>query len=456
MAARGPAMAPGLPDDVTGPCAEELAAANRMLRARLAIEQRLAADAGSGLAAAVRACHELTAMPVALVDAQGRLICQAPADACLPPGQVLLARTSSADTSQSVTLVAAGPATGLPRRLLLAPVLRGSVTLGWLAVEERGATFDTRARVVVERGAVRLAAEFLVQQRVARVAADARDALTRQLARGSRGLQDLRASGEYLGVDVDARRVLVHVPGAPTQEPEGVERPGGGAEPQSDARLVAHVARSLGADVLHTRGSEGLLLLVEVEDEAVGTAAVAAVREAVREALEKSRPRGSVAGLSRASRASEFPAAYREAREVAQCLRRFRDGTGPSVLAVDDLGPARLFLANTDSAALRAYMHGVLGPLLSGGPGMADLLETVQAWLSAGRSIRATATRLGLHENTIRLRLARVSTTTGLDVADANDQLALQTGMLLLRLQGHPGLPSLDQSGDTDDGRITA
>jgi hypothetical protein len=66
----------------------------------------------------------------------------------------------------------------------------------------------------------------------------------------------------------------------------------------------------------------------------------------------------------------------------------------------------------------------------------------LQCYFDASRSVRASAAQLGVHENTIRLRLARVTTATGLDVAgDANDQLSVQTALLVLRLQGHPTLP---------------
>jgi DNA-binding PucR family transcriptional regulator len=52
---------------------------------------------------------------------------------------------------------------------------------------------------------------------------------------------------------------------------------------------------------------------------------------------------------------------------------------------------------------------------------------------------------LGVHENTVRYRLARVHALTGLDVAgDASDQLSVQMALLVLRLQGHPDLPPFD------------
>jgi len=51
--------------------------------------------------------------------------------------------------------------------------------------------------------------------------------------------------------------------------------------------------------------------------------------------------------------------------------------------------------------------------------------------------VRETAEQVGVHENTIRYRLARIAELTGLDVAtNADDQLAGQLATLVLRLEG--------------------
>jgi DNA-binding PucR family transcriptional regulator len=139
-----------------------------------------------------------------------------------------------------------------------------------------------------------------------------------------------------------------------------------------------------------------------------------------------------------------------------RCIDRFAGRSAQRILAVDDLGPARLFLANSDTSAIRGYVIDVLGPLLTGDPAMTDLLTTLQCYFDASRSVRASAAQLGVHENTIRLRLARVTTATGLDVAgDANDQLSVQTALLVLRLQGHPTLPWLGSGAHAPHGEGT-
>src|SRR5262249_5628905 len=69
--------------------------------------------------------------------------------------------------------------------------------------------------------------------------------------------------------------------------------------------------------------------------------------------------------------------------------------------------------------------------------GMADLVKTLRVFFDNSRSVRRSAQQLGVHENTIRYRLARVEELTGLAVAsDSEDQLTVQFSLLILRLTG--------------------
>jgi DNA-binding PucR family transcriptional regulator len=122
---------------------------------------------------------------------------------------------------------------------------------------------------------------------------------------------------------------------------------------------------------------------------------------------------------------------------VAQCLKTFRGG-GARALSADDLGPGRLLLAANSHEEADRFAADTLGALLDGGDdGRAELLRTLTIFFDASRSIRQSAASLGVHENTIRYRLGRICELTGRDVAnDADDQLAFQVAILVLRLQG--------------------
>jgi DNA-binding PucR family transcriptional regulator len=140
-----------------------------------------------------------------------------------------------------------------------------------------------------------------------------------------------------------------------------------------------------------------------------------------------------------------FPSAYREAREVTRCLETFSAVSPRRLLAADDLGPGRLFVANANAAAINRFVEDVIGRLLVDEDGTAELLRTLESFYETGRSVRLSSERLGVHENTVRYRLSRVHAITGLDVAgDADDQLSVQVALLVLRLQGHPILRSFE------------
>ncbi len=83
-------------------------------------------------------------------------------------------------------------------------------------------------------------------------------------------------------------------------------------------------------------------------------------------------------------------------------------------------------------------MRDTLGALLEDGdPGIHDLFVTLQAFFDCSRSVRRSATALGVHENTIRYRLSRIEDLTGLDIVGSGDvQLAVQLALLILRLEG--------------------
>jgi sugar diacid utilization regulator len=419
---------------------QELAGRHRALEARHAAERRMNGLVGGdgGLAAIAGVCAELTGKAVALFDTTHRLVTSAspagfPGRKVPPLDRILDVIGSRPETAVTV---AADPARAVARRHLLVPVAAAGETFGWLVVLEYPVRLREPDWFVAERAAEHLAAEFAVQRRIARVAWNARASLARQLVRGSSTVEDLRASGEYLGVDTGARRVLAYVIG-----PRVTTGALGGGE-----ELASAVERALRVEVLATNGSEGTLLLVEAPSRVGPVVLVSRIKEAVRDAVDGVFGRaGAIVGVSSVCEPSGLARGYREAREVAHCIDRFVRGRSTRVLAVDDLGPARLFVANGDTASIRGYVDDVLGPLLTGDA--ADLLLTLQSFFDSGRSVRLASAELGVHENTVRLRLAKVRTATGLDVAaDANDQLSVQTALLVLRLQGHPALPAIGES----------
>ncbi|PQP24798.1 PucR family transcriptional regulator [Rhodococcus opacus] len=404
-----------------------------------------AAVAVDCLSAIVRVCSEATGKAVTLFDRQGHVVASSRPDAgrqtTFPPLREIVRGHTTTPTSADPVVLPAELGTGLSRRKILSAIVERGEHLGWLVVDEQPTPFHPPDEYVTLRCARRIGAQFLTQRRITRVAWNARSALARQLVRGSGAWADLAAGAEYLGVNVHAHRALVYV-----RESEGTPE-------DLDRSLVEHTERALGMEVLSTRGSEGILLLIEAPGHVASPTVVRRITASLETAAAELNPTsGLIAGVSSVYEPESFARAYREAREVVRCIDRFTHGTGNRVLAVDDLGPARLFLANGEVSAIRHFIDDMLGPLLDADAASTELVRTLAVWFEQNRGMRRTATRLGVHENTVRLRLSRVHALTGLDVTgDASHQLSIHTALLVLRLRDHPAFHIESRCAETDE-----
>src|SRR5699024_1495067 len=173
-----------------------------------------------------------------------------------------------------------------------------------------------------------------------------------------------------------------------------------------------------------TRGNEGTIFLIEAPKEGTDAAFVRHVKKTLQQLIPMSGDSLRQIGISSVTERSGLRKAYRQSREVAQCVERFSAGR-QQVLTVDDLGPARLLVANSDTPAIRAYVQDTIGPLRDD-PSHIDLFETLNAYFEHHRSVKVAANRLGVHENTIRLRLSKINTLLNVDIlTDAQHQLTV-------------------------------
>ena len=417
---------------------------NRLLRRTAVAEHRLA-DAilgGGGLGAIVEVVSGLTGKPSALYDAHGQVIASSVPESSELEVTLLRDAAGEAGVRAGLDEVMAGasitvePILGGPirRRHLVAPVDVRDERWGWLVIVEhpgRLAAFDD---FLLRRAATHLALELAGRRQTAASGADGRSELAGRLVGGAAIDDDLRRQAEYLGVGIDTHRVIAYV-----------DAPPGTFNPEA----IAHaVAGRTATDVLVTAGPDGgVVLLIEVGRDEAPSAAVRRVQGCLRQALGELGLEQRFAGLSAVCRAgAEFAGGYRMARQVARCIENVPSSTGPRVLAACDLGPGRLFVANTRPEEMHRFVEDVLGTLLDDDEACAGLLRTLEAFYETGRSVRLASERLGVHENTVRYRLSRVHVVTGLDVAgDADDQLSVQVALLVLRLEGHPGVRPFEE-----------
>ena len=390
------------------------------------VELRLVAAAGAEepLLALVRAAASVCGRPVSLVDRHARVIVRAPSG---PPP------TWESDVSGAIAdgrIDAAHPDVLVhpgARPVFVMPVGGAEPRSGWLVCEvSRGSRSDLE--LVLRRCAVHLAAEFRVRHRVTRAAGQALETLALRLLEGGPATVD-RRDADALGIRIDVPRVVVYL-----------SRAGEGLVEAAGLRaLSTDVADRLSTEVLAVHGAAGAVLLIEVSTSVITAARpgpVSRVRAALTEGLRVLDDGTTIAGVSTACRPDQLRKAYREAKETAYCIERFAP-SGVTVMAADQLGPARLFVANTDVVHATRYAQDVLGALLHEQGGPTRLLETLQVFVESGGRVRETAAMLCIHENTVRQRLLRIRAVTGLDLlTSTTDLLSAHAALLVLTLRG--------------------
>jgi hypothetical protein len=101
----------------------------------------------------------------------------------------------------------------------------------------------------------------------------------------------------------------------------------------------------------------------------------------------------------------------------------------PRPVAADDLLPERALAGDTE--ARRMLRHDAYGAVARAGGG---LLETLDAFFTAGGVLESAARALYVHPNTVRYRLKRINEVTGFAPLDARDAFALRVALTIGRL----------------------
>jgi sugar diacid utilization regulator len=319
---------------------------------------------------------------------------------------------------------------GLHHRYLLAPVVVRESLWGHVVVVEYGGRFGALDMHIARRAATTVALELSAEGRAATAESDARASLASELIRGDGDEDALHRRADFLGIDLASPHVLCLI-SSDELEPSAMP-------PPRDVALK--LAEATGnADVLCAGVAEGVIGIVRLEPGQVPAPDIAAIKFRMACALERLQSGGSlVAALSSpCTGARDLPAAYAEACQALACRQTYSGPSSPHVIAASELGAARLFLASADRTEANRFARDTLGALLGDEDGTSDLLATLRAFLAESFNVRASAAALGVHENTIRYRLARIHELTGLEVAAcAEDRLTVHLALRVLELGG--------------------
>ncbi|MGX1932151.1 PucR family transcriptional regulator [Microbacterium resistens] len=175
------------------------------------------------------------------------------------------------------------------------------------------------------------------------------------------------------------------------------------------------------------RGVTGWLTFAQAPGPARVERAVAALRELHVAAMRDFPVATGVGSLQ--SAVAGLAVTLDEAGDAAR-IAAARSATGWFV-RVDSLGLEQLLLAWTGNDAFVPAAESLLAPLREGG---GELLTTLAAYLDHESGIAATASALGLHRNTVAVRIRRVQELLGIDMSDPEARLALHLACRAVRI----------------------
>jgi sugar diacid utilization regulator len=325
------------------------------------------------------------------------------------------------------------PAAGVLHRHVVAPVLLGSELWGRLVVMEHKTRFVGGDIVTLRRTAQLIALHVSTERKALEADWNAGSSLAGELLTGCSDPDGVQRRADRLGVRLDAPRAVMLIgPRSGADEDVPDFRAVAAAFQRAAPELTVHVTAVLGA----------VAALVEVPAEADHATFVADCRSTL-EAVRRLVHTGAelVASISTVQASPDgYVAAFHEARQVVDCIRRLSREGGGAIFTADELGAGRVFLATSDEALVTSFAEETLGELVADSS-KTDLLTTLRCFFENMGSIRRSADCLGVHENTIRYRLTRIEEVTGLAVMhDPDAQLRARLSLLSLLLQGR--LPS--------------
>lgn len=131
---------------------------------------------------------------------------------------------------------------------------------------------------------------------------------------------------------------------------------------------------------------------------------------------------------------ADVGSAVASAREVVQILRRL--GVRSGVHLARDMGVARLLASAVDQTQMAAFVGEQLGALIRyDTQHSADLIRTLDAYLSCGCSKSRTSAALGIRRQSLYGRLDRIERLLGVRVADPDQVMCLGVAMVAWRMR---------------------
>lgn len=324
-----------------------------------------------------------------------------------------------------------GPAPVRDPRLLSRPVYADGDQVGQVVLARCGPSQDLVAAVA---GQVAMACSLaLMRERaVGRARAEATEQVLWDLLQGSvEHRLAARTRAQHLGISLSGGLRVLH---GRIENIEHLAAQHGWDTSEVDRvrRKVLRIVRTLhgrGLALASLRGD--LLVAVAADLDRPGAKnLVTDFSGAVHSELPELRLRW---GVSREyHEAVDLPSALNEARTALSAAKRFG---GQDVFLYEELGIVRLLLGSGDDPDLQTFVDEVTGPLLAyDRDNDGSLIRTLRAFFDADCSQKLAADRLFVHHKTLRYRLERIRTLTGLDLGRHEDRMRADFALRLLQV----------------------
>jgi hypothetical protein len=328
----------------------------------------------------------------------------------------LAALVRGGKASGASVIVPPSPASGSAHRRLVCRLTVDGRVAGYLIALETGARFGRADSRIARLGAAVVTLALFSELRQSAAVAQAQQEFVDDLLTGGRDVDALCRRGLVHGVDLTRPHLLLRI-----------ER----ALPEQCAALATGLAGRLNLPSVVSAPDEGVLLVAAPPGPEADAAR--AVRDAVRAVLGEDGPIVVVSAICREPR--DYPTAALELARVAEILRA--SATYGRVELAADLAVVRLIAASASSEDAIATARRLLAPILAADrAGHGELLPTLRALLAEDGGVRSAARRLGVHENTIRNRMAKVRNCSAIDPHRLDGLLDLRYCLQILDLAG--------------------
>lgn len=306
------------------------------------------------------------------------------------------------------------------RALLAAPIQAEGERLGWL-VQQLSRSFGDVDRAAVAHAATAAALAIVRARTAHEVEARMRGEFLQSLLGGEASAEELVRRGRALTYDL-ARPSRVAVIAAVDESADTTER--------LYRETVRWARRAPGRFFVAKRGSE--LTVLGPDEEAWEAELHDALAHTVGRALVGV---GAVAAV---------PDAYRQSfLDARRCVRALRALGRDGVLSMDGDGLAQLLLRSTDTDRLISFVERFVGPLRDNDRRRrSELVATLELVFEHTWNLHAAARAAHVHVSTLRYRLSRVETITGIDLRVPDDRLTLELALRTSRLLGTSGSPA--------------